>query len=137
MSIPTSLPGQVGLAEHDPELFDIIEHEKFRQWSGLELIASENFTSRSVMECLGSVLTNKVNTYLYYKYFILIIFTIHSMLKDILQRDIMVVMSILIKLKIFVETAHYKLMVLIQKNGVLMYNLIVAALLTLLCTLLC
>ena len=42
-----------------PELFDIIEHEKNRQWRGLELIASENFTSRAVMECLGSCLTNK------------------------------------------------------------------------------
>ena len=40
-------------------MFDIIEREKHRQWSGLELIASENFTSTSVMECLGSVLTNK------------------------------------------------------------------------------
>merc|ERR1711871_1839647 len=32
---------------------------KHRQWSGLELIASENLTSRAVMECLGSALTNK------------------------------------------------------------------------------
>ena len=31
----------------------------FRQYSSLELIASENFTSRSVLECLGSCLTNK------------------------------------------------------------------------------
>jgi glycine hydroxymethyltransferase len=46
---------------HDPELFDLIEREKHRQWSGLELIASENFTSRAVMECLGSVLTNKAS----------------------------------------------------------------------------
>jgi glycine hydroxymethyltransferase len=55
-----SLPGQIPLSEHDPLLFDIIEREKFRQWTGLELIASENFTSRAVMECLGSALTNKV-----------------------------------------------------------------------------
>jgi glycine hydroxymethyltransferase len=47
------------LEQHDPELFDIIECEKTRQWSSLELIASENFTSRAVMECLGSCLTNK------------------------------------------------------------------------------
>ena len=40
-------------------LFDLIEHEKFRQWSGLELIASENLTSKAVMQCLGSALTNK------------------------------------------------------------------------------
>lgn len=58
-SIPTSLPGQVALEQHDPELFDIIELEKHRQWSGLELIASENFTSRAVFDCLGSALTNK------------------------------------------------------------------------------
>ncbi|GAB4816507.1 hypothetical protein N2152v2_003553 [Parachlorella kessleri] len=43
----------------DPELFDIIEHEKNRQWKGLELIPSENFVSRSVMEAVGSVMTNK------------------------------------------------------------------------------
>lgn len=47
------------LQEHDPEMFNLIEQEKVRQWSGLELIASENFTSRAVMECLGSALTNK------------------------------------------------------------------------------
>jgi glycine hydroxymethyltransferase len=58
-SIPTSLPGQVPLSEHDPVLFDLIEKEKHRQWSGLELIASENLTSRAVMDCLGSALTNK------------------------------------------------------------------------------
>eukprot|EP00045_Choanoeca_perplexa_P017152 m.243356 g.243356 ORF g.243356 m.243356 type:complete len:461 (+) comp17462_c0_seq4:119-1501(+) len=57
--IPTTLPGHVSLAEHDPELFDIIKKEKERQRSGLELIASENLTSRAVQECLGSCLTNK------------------------------------------------------------------------------
>jgi glycine hydroxymethyltransferase len=40
-------------------LYDLIEQEKNRQWKSLELIASENFTSRAVMECLGSALTNK------------------------------------------------------------------------------
>ena len=35
------LPGNVPLAVHDPEIDDIIEHEKNRQWKGLELIASE------------------------------------------------------------------------------------------------
>jgi glycine hydroxymethyltransferase len=40
-------------------MFDLIEQEKSRQWRSLELIASENFTSRAVMECLGSALTNK------------------------------------------------------------------------------
>lgn len=49
----------VSLEDHDPELYDLIEQEKRRQWRSLELIASENFTSRAVMECLGSALTNK------------------------------------------------------------------------------
>ncbi|XP_021747689.1 serine hydroxymethyltransferase, mitochondrial-like [Chenopodium quinoa] len=43
----------------DPEIADIIEHEKARQWKGLELIPSENFTSVSVMQAVGSVMTNK------------------------------------------------------------------------------
>lgn len=43
----------------DPEVFDIIEHEKNRQYKGLELIPSENFVSRSVMEAVGSIMTNK------------------------------------------------------------------------------
>ena len=47
------------LEEIDPELFDIIEHEKDRQRKGLELIPSENFTSKAVMEALGSVMSNK------------------------------------------------------------------------------
>ena len=47
------------LAEMDPEIADIVEREKARQWKGLELIPSENFTSRSVMEAVGSVMTNK------------------------------------------------------------------------------
>jgi glycine hydroxymethyltransferase len=47
------------LSDKDPELYSLIEQEKNRQKFGIELIASENFTSKSVMECLGSVLTNK------------------------------------------------------------------------------
>merc|ERR1712070_195543 len=47
------------LAEADPEMYALIEEEKNRQMRSVELIASENFTSRAVMECLGSVLTNK------------------------------------------------------------------------------
>ncbi|XP_023001927.1 serine hydroxymethyltransferase 2, mitochondrial [Cucurbita maxima] len=43
----------------DPEIADIIELEKARQWKGFELIPSENFTSSSVMEAVGSVMTNK------------------------------------------------------------------------------
>ncbi len=45
--------------ERDHEIFDLIEAEKHRQLSGIELIASENFTSPAVMEASGSVLTNK------------------------------------------------------------------------------
>lgn len=47
------------LAEADPEIASLIEQEKTRQWKGIELIASENFTSMAVMEALGSALTNK------------------------------------------------------------------------------
>ncbi|SFR45322.1 glycine hydroxymethyltransferase [Robiginitalea myxolifaciens] len=43
----------------DTEIFELIEQEKERQINGLELIASENFTSPQVMEASGSVLTNK------------------------------------------------------------------------------
>ncbi|KAJ6428585.1 hypothetical protein OIU84_020295 [Salix udensis] len=43
----------------DPQIADIIELEKARQWKGLELIPSENFTSVSVMQAVGSVMTNK------------------------------------------------------------------------------
>jgi glycine hydroxymethyltransferase len=43
----------------DNEIFDLITSEKNRQINGIELIASENFTSRQVMEATGSVLTNK------------------------------------------------------------------------------
>lgn len=47
------------LAEVDPEIAAEIAAEERRQASGLELIASENFASRAVMEAAGSVLTNK------------------------------------------------------------------------------
>jgi glycine hydroxymethyltransferase len=43
----------------DPEIFDAISAEEKRQRENIELIASENFTSRAVMEAQGSVLTNK------------------------------------------------------------------------------
>lgn len=47
------------LSETDPEVRSIIDKEKQRQFKSLELIASENFTSRAVMEAVGSCLTNK------------------------------------------------------------------------------
>ena len=43
----------------DEKVFSIIEQEKHRQISGIELIASENFVSQQVMDAMGSVLTNK------------------------------------------------------------------------------
>jgi len=43
----------------DTTIFDLISKEKERQTNGIELIASENFTSPQVMEAMGSVLTNK------------------------------------------------------------------------------
>ncbi len=43
----------------DPEIFGIIKKERIRQEDGLELIASENYTSPAVMAAQGSILTNK------------------------------------------------------------------------------
>ncbi|MEP3210368.1 MAG: serine hydroxymethyltransferase [Maribacter sp.] len=45
--------------QRDEIIFNLINDEKERQLSGIELIASENFTSPQVMEACGSVLTNK------------------------------------------------------------------------------
>src|SRR4051794_26939685 len=47
------------LSIQDPEVYNILVHEQYRQYSGLELIASENFTSRAVLEVLGTAFTNK------------------------------------------------------------------------------
>lgn len=52
MSVETAL-------YRDTEVFDLIQKEHHRQLHGIELIASENFTSPQVMEAAGSVLTNK------------------------------------------------------------------------------
>jgi glycine hydroxymethyltransferase len=57
---PTKLPTpDLSLQEKDSVISDLIRQEKERQIYGLELIASENFTSKAVMEALGSCLTNK------------------------------------------------------------------------------
>lgn len=45
--------------KRDQVIFDLINKEEHRQKTGIELIASENFTSKQVMEAAGSVLTNK------------------------------------------------------------------------------
>ena len=45
--------------EKDTEIFSLITKEKKRQQHGIELIASENFVSKQVMQAMGSCLTNK------------------------------------------------------------------------------
>jgi glycine hydroxymethyltransferase len=47
------------IAEVDPEVSEALEHERQRQNRNLELIASENFVSRAVLEAAGSIMTNK------------------------------------------------------------------------------
>ncbi|HND51707.1 MAG TPA: serine hydroxymethyltransferase, partial [Pirellulaceae bacterium] len=47
------------LEQQDPEVWAAVRDEMHRQQDGLEMIASENYTSRAVMEAVGSVLTNK------------------------------------------------------------------------------
>ncbi|XP_061191276.1 serine hydroxymethyltransferase-like [Saccostrea echinata] len=65
MSNPTMNGGgdhtdlQADISIDDPEMYNLIKQEKERQMRGLELIASENFTSKAVLQCLGSCLTNK------------------------------------------------------------------------------
>jgi glycine hydroxymethyltransferase len=58
----SDLPGDFfdrPLAEVDPEVADALERELARQRGTLEMIASENFVPQAVLECQGSVLTNK------------------------------------------------------------------------------
>jgi glycine hydroxymethyltransferase len=47
------------LQSQDPEIWQTIHDESVRQQDGLEMIASENYTSPAVMEAIGSILTNK------------------------------------------------------------------------------
>ncbi len=58
-SVPASGSASGGLRKVDPAIFDAIAAEEKRQRENIELIASENFASRAVMEAQGSVLTNK------------------------------------------------------------------------------
>ncbi|CAL9094629.1 unnamed protein product [Musa acuminata var. zebrina] len=51
--------GNQPLSAADPEIFEIMDKEKQRQVLGIELIASENFVCRGVLDALGSHLTNK------------------------------------------------------------------------------
>ena len=55
----TSNATHPSLEQMDPEIHKAIQNEKLRQFENIELIASENFTSRAVMEAQGSCLTNK------------------------------------------------------------------------------
>ena len=57
LAVPPSLLRP--LAAVDPEIAEAIANEEARQADGLELIASENFVSRAILEAQGSVLTNK------------------------------------------------------------------------------
>ena len=57
-STSTDLMGRT-LRDGDPQLADLVRAELGRQRDQIELIASENFTSRAVLEAVGSVLTNK------------------------------------------------------------------------------
>ncbi|WP_437192437.1 serine hydroxymethyltransferase [Planctomicrobium sp. SH527] len=52
-SVPTSLEAS------DPAIWGAIQHERRRQVEGLELIASENYTSAAIQEAAGTILTNK------------------------------------------------------------------------------
>src|SRR5438046_7365247 len=47
------------LQQQDPDVYSAIVAEEHRQQDGLEMIASENYTSVAVMEAVGSVMTNK------------------------------------------------------------------------------
>ena len=58
-SITMNQPGNLSLEHVDPAIFQAIKSERQRQFENIELIASENFTSKAVMEAQGSVLTNK------------------------------------------------------------------------------
>lgn len=49
----------MSLKQKDPQIYNLIQAERKRQAEVLDLIASENFTSKEVMEATGSILTNK------------------------------------------------------------------------------
>ena len=58
------------LKDQDPEIYNWIQKEDVRQKQGLEMIASENYTSQAVMEAQGSILTNKyAEGYPYKRYY--------------------------------------------------------------------
>ena len=58
-AVPVPGRGDPSLSEADPEVWGIMNREWERQYEGIELIASENFASKAVMQALGSCMTNK------------------------------------------------------------------------------
>lgn len=58
-SYACSMVDPVETADEDPEIYVALQNEKQRQTENLELIASENYVSRSIREAAGSLLTNK------------------------------------------------------------------------------
>ena len=58
MTAPTAL-NNMPLAQLDPEIAAVLDGELARQRGTLEMIASENFVPRAVLQVQGSVLTNK------------------------------------------------------------------------------
>src|SRR5215218_3983923 len=57
--VAPSEPSMKSLFQIDPAVAEAVDAEERRQAFGLEMIASENYTSRGVLLCQGSVLTNK------------------------------------------------------------------------------
>jgi glycine hydroxymethyltransferase len=49
----------MGLEQRDPDVFAILQHERRRQREGVELIPSENYVSRAVLDAMGTIFTNK------------------------------------------------------------------------------
>ena len=90
----------------DQEMYDLIREEKQRQKRGLEMIASENFASKSVLQALGSCLNNKysegqpgqrwkqVDHYLSYTLFLKLIYNVLV----IMVWNMKVLFSIILKL---------------------------------------
>ena len=59
MTVLLNFEHLTNIMEKDKEIFDLIKKEQKRQEEGIELIASENFVSKQVMQAMGSCLTNK------------------------------------------------------------------------------
>jgi glycine hydroxymethyltransferase len=59
LSTPPAAQRDPDLAQADPAIYEAIQQEQERQRMKIELIASENYVSKAVLEAQGSVLTNK------------------------------------------------------------------------------